>query len=303
MQTKTTFFRLYYATAGAGIVLLLVALYLGFSLYQKHQALAETSATLAEAQSELAALHERFDTTLAALEAAEEENDDLRDDLRDEKNRNEDFEDQIQKITGTVGQLDKLSKTDPELLQKYSKVFFLNEHYMPEKLVALAKKYLSDPAEPTFIHAEVESFLEDMIDDAADDDVELKIVSAFRSFDTQASLKGAYTVTYGSGANAFSADQGYSEHQLGTTIDLTTTNLGGGLDGFQNTPAYAWLTKNAYRYGFVLSYPENNAYYIFEPWHWRFVGTDLADDLHDDKKYFYDLDQREIDTYLVSIFD
>jgi hypothetical protein len=44
-------------------------------------------------------------------------------------------------------------------------------------------------------------------------------------------------------------------------------------------------------------------YYQYEPWHWRFVGKDLADDLRDDGKYFYDLDQRTIDSYLIDIFD
>ena len=146
-------------------------------------------------------------------------------------------------------------------------------------------------------------FFEDMVEDALDDGVELFVVSAFRSFEEQAGLKGAYTVTYGSGANAFSADQGYSEHQLGTTIDFTTTGINGGLTGFEKTAAYEWLKENAHKYGFVLSYPENNAYYIYEPWHWRFVGEDLARDLHKDGKYFYDLDQRKIDEYLISLFD
>ena len=91
--------------------------------------------------------------------------------------------------------------------------------------------------------------------------------------------------------------------KLGTAVDLTTTGLGGGLDGFEKTPAFAWLLSNAYRYGFVLSYPPNNQYYVFEPWHWRYVGVKLATDLRTEGKYFYDLDQREIDKYLSNIFD
>ena len=53
----------------------------------------------------------------------------------------------------------------------------------------------------------------------------------------------------------------------------------------------------------MLSYPKGNAYYIFEPWHWRFVGKDLAKDLHRHKEYFYDWDQRDIDEYLIDFFD
>ena len=110
-------------------------------------------------------------------------------------------------------------------------------------------------------------------------------------------------MSYGSGANKFSADQGYSEHQLGTTIDFTTLKTRNNFSAFKSTDAYIWLTDNAYKYGFVLSYPETNGYYVFEPWHWRFVGVKLAKRLYDDKIYFYDLSQREIDEYLVSIFD
>ena len=110
-------------------------------------------------------------------------------------------------------------------------------------------------------------------------------------------------MTYGSGANAFSADQGYSEHQLGTTIDFTTDAIGSSFSGFEDTASFEWLMENAHRYGFILSYPDNNAYYQYEPWHWRFVGVDLARDLHRDEKGFYDLDQREIDTYLIKLFD
>ncbi|PJC82708.1 hypothetical protein CO006_02150, partial [Candidatus Roizmanbacteria bacterium CG_4_8_14_3_um_filter_35_14] len=61
--------------------------------------------------------------------------------------------------------------------------------------------------------------------------------------------------------------------------------------------------ENAYKYGFILSYPKQNTYYQFEPWHWRFVGMTLATKLHDTNQYFYNLAQREIDLYLISIFD
>jgi D-alanyl-D-alanine carboxypeptidase len=142
-----------------------------------------------------------------------------------------------------------------------------------------------------------------MIKDAADDEVVIKVRSAYRSFEAQKNLKSAYSVSYGSGANTFSADQGYSEHQLGTTVDLTSPENSNQLAGFDGTKAFAWLQKNAHNYGFTLSYPKGNAYYIYEPWHWRYVGEDLASDLHKDGKFFYDLDQREIDKYLVNVFE
>jgi LAS superfamily LD-carboxypeptidase LdcB len=252
-------------------------------------ALSEASSTIAALTSELAALKEEYGI--------------LNDDYTSELDRNENFQSQIKKISKTVGVLDKLSKTDKELLQKYSKVYFLNEHYIPEKLTTIDKQYLYDESRNHQLHSKVIPYFNRMVEAAKDDGVDLFVVSAYRSFQTQAQLKGAYSVTYGSGANAFAADQGYSEHQLGTTIDFTTKGINGGLSGFQNTPAYTWLKENAYQYGFVLSYPEKNAYYVFEPWHWRFVGEDLARDLRSDNAHFYDWDQRKIDGYLVNIFD
>lgn len=209
----------------------------------------------------------------------------------------------VQDISGTVGTLQKLSQTDKELLQKYSKVYFLSENYIPSRLTGIYKDYLYDSSVEKKIHAGVEPFLVDMIKTASGVGVDLKIVSAYRSFDEQISVKTGYKVIYGSGANKFSADQGYSEHQLGTTIDFTTPKLKTLSLQLENDPAYKWLVENAYRFGFVLSYPKGNSYYQYEPWHWRFVGIQLAKRLHDENKYFYDLTQREIDLYLVSIFD
>ncbi len=214
------------------------------------------------------------------------------------------FESTVGKISGTVGTLEKLAKTDPELLQKYSKVFFLNEHYAPERLEEIPKKYTYSEERAEKIHALVWPHLEDLFEDAKDDGIELYAKSAYRSFEEQASLKSAYSVVYGAGsANQFSADQGYSEHQLGTTLDFVTTGLGGQLEGFDTTAGYAWLLNNAHKYGFVLSYPKGNTYYIYEPWHWRYVGVKLATYLDRQNRNFYDLEQRQIDAYLVNIFD
>ncbi|MDQ3089648.1 MAG: M15 family metallopeptidase [bacterium] len=224
--------------------------------------------------------------------------------LNDEKTRNDNFENEISKLSGTVGTLEKLSKTDPELLQKYSKIYFLNEHYTPSSLTLIDEKYTFQNDKLLEVHSSVWPELEDLLNEAEDDKIDLRIISAYRSFKTQAALKSGYKVIYGAGsANQFSADQGYSEHQLGTTVDFTTPTLGLNFNGFASTEAYKWLIENAYKYGFILSYPKTNAFYQFEPWHWRFVGTELSKKLHDDSLNFYDLDQRDIDQYLVSIFD
>ncbi len=211
---------------------------------------------------------------------------------------------QIGKVNNTVSTLDRLSKTDPQLLQKYSKVYFLNENYIPAKLSFINTEYLSNPERPLQIHSDVLPYLQRMLEAAKYESKNLKVLSAYRSFKQQEQLKTSYKVTYGStAANTFSADQGYSEHQLGTTIDFTTTDNGDSLSKFVTSPEYTWLINNAYRYGFVISYPPNNKYYVYEPWHWRYVGVDLAAKLRNEGKYFYDLEQRDINNYLVYLFE
>ena len=262
---------------------------------------------LVETRANLTQVTNVFDAKLAKLTEtiidSEADREDLESNLRQERLRNNEFEDQIEDIADTVTVLDKLSKTDGELLQKYSKVYFLNEHFVPERLSEINDRWKYDEERKHKLHDKVMPFFRNMMEEAEEDRIELKVVSAYRSFNEQEQLKGDYLVSYGEGANTFSADQGYSEHQLGTTIDLTVDEIGSNLDGFEKTEAYRWLSKNAYKYGFVLSYPADNQYYVFEPWHWRFVGTKLARTLDRADDHFYDRQQREIDEYLVSIFD
>ncbi|MDQ5949626.1 MAG: zinc D-Ala-D-Ala carboxypeptidase [Patescibacteria group bacterium] len=228
---------------------------------------------------------------------------DLKDTLAIQSRRNELLEQYVNQITNTVANFEKLSKLDPELLKKYSKVYFLNENYSPIDLKEIPKEYTHNDGRTIEIHEKVAPFLENLFANAEADGLSLRALSSYRSFKTQTSLKAQNTVVYGIGANRFSADQGYSEHQLGTTVDFTTTSSNGVLGKFEGTKEYEWMTENAYKYGFILSYPKNNSYYIFEPWHWRFVGVALATKLHRDKMNFYDMDQREIDEYLLTIFD
>lgn len=220
-----------------------------------------------------------------------------------EKSRVDALNSQVGQIQGSVDTLEKLKATDVELLKKYSKVYFLNENYIPESFSAIDPEYGYNPDDTYLVYSKIWPFLKVLLSTAKADNIDIKVISAYRSFGEQSSLKSSYKVIYGTGANKFSADQGYSEHQLGTAVDFTTSKIGASFEGFEKTEAYQWLRDNAYEYGFILSYPQDNNYYQFEPWHWRFVGRALAKKLHDEGRNFYDLDQREIDQYLISFFD
>lgn len=279
-----------------GLVLVAVAAYGAYHSVSLSKELENSRLELASSTAQLAVLQ-------AQVLETRSENDSLSTSLEEEKERNDSFAGQIEDMADTVGVLEKIKNTDPELLKKYSKIYFLNENYIPSKLVSVPKEWLFNSAKPQLFHGNVLPYLEDMFEDAQEDGVELRVASAFRSFETQASVKAAHLMTYGSGANQFSADQGYSEHQLGTTVDITLPTLTSLSVDFEKTEAYKWLTDNAYRYGFILSYPRGNTYYQFEPWHWRFVGTALAKYLHKESKNFYDLDQRQIDDYRADFFN
>ena len=267
--------------------------------------LAAANQEIAQLRDALGVMNDSFEAQVTALREslnlAREENRSLVSRLEKEQKK---VSRALEEVEDDVGTLEKLTTTDPELLQKYSRVFFLNEHYAPARLVEIPKQYLYSEWQTQRIAAQVWPYLEDLLGEAKRDGVTLYIKSAYRSFEEQKNTKSQYSVVYGEGtANTFSADQGYSEHQLGTTVDFITTGLGGQLAGFENTEAYAWLQNNAHRFGFVLSYPEKNRYYIFEPWHWRFVGVKLATKLKREGAYFYEWDQRKIDSYLPSLFE
>lgn len=226
--------------------------------------------------------------------------------LRGQQTSNDSSLANIEAMVATAAQnindLKKLEEADKELLAKYSKIFFLNEHYTPTKLTAIPLSYTN--GKTLELEVMVMPFVASMLNTMEADGLTPVLSSAYRSFDYQADLKHRHAVTYGAGTtNQFIADQGYSEHQLGTTIDVSNKALGGELLGFEKTAEYAWLQDHAHEYGFVLSYPENNAYYSFEPWHWRFVGVALAAELHKQGIHFYDMPQRGIDAYRLKMFE
>jgi len=287
------------------LVLCLGLIVIGAYLWQSYMTLFNDSlAERAKLTARLSGNEQLLIELRDELTESYQQNTRLVDSLNIEQGKNSIFANQINGLTESVSSLDKLTKLDPELLQKYSKVYFLNENYVPDDLLTVPSAYIVDKDKPEQIHAKVLPYLKKMLKAARDDGLDLLTVSVYRSFDRQSELKHAYNVTYGAGtANQFSAEQGYSEHQLGTAIDFTTRELGVDFDNFDGTDAYPWLERNAYRFGFILSYPEGNSYYQFEPWHWRFVGVALATELHTRGEYFYNADQRWIDRHLISIFD
>ena len=272
----------------------------GFGGYRYYTLAKELQATKSDLASTTVSYAQQSQQQSDSLTNEESKNAQLEAQLTEQSNS---YGTQLNSLSTTVSSLSKLASIDPELLEKYSKVFFLSDNYVPAKLSNIDPSYVYGTKTLQF-ESDALPFLTAMIDASRASGADLSVISAYRSFGTQALLKSSYAVTYGKGtANAFSADQGYSEHQLGTAVDLTTNTVKDSFVGFEKTPANTWLTANAYKYGFILSYPSGNGYYVYEPWHWRFVGVKLATMLHAENESFYTLDQRTINAYLISLFD
>lgn len=107
--------------------------------------------------------------------------------------------------------------------------------------------------------------------------------SGYRSYETQVRVYANEVNSFGQDvADTESARPGFSEHQTGLAIDLGS----GGCnitDCFADTAGGKWVTANAYKYGFILRYPADKVQitgYRYESWHFRYVGTSLAAQLH-----------------------
>lgn len=111
------------------------------------------------------------------------------------------------------------------------------------------------------------------------DGLNIYISSGFRSYSYQKTLYNNYVNRDGvTVADTYSARAGHSEHQSGLAFDVNTIN-----DSFANTEEGKWLNDNCYKYGFILRYPNGKSDetgYQYEPWHFRYVGVELAEKLY-----------------------
>ncbi|MGB3023517.1 MAG: M15 family metallopeptidase [Candidatus Saccharimonadales bacterium] len=110
---------------------------------------------------------------------------------------------------------------------------------------------------------------------------DIMIASGFRSYELQRSYFDNYSRVSGEeAANKYSARPGQSEHQTGIAFDISLSSRECYLETcFGETSAGRWLAAHAHEYGFILRYPDDKTeitQYQYEPWHFRYVGKDLA---------------------------
>lgn len=164
-------------------------------------------------------------------------------------------------------------------------IYALPASYAPDDLVDSADAGLNGGFP---VRSLVLPDLRALVTAASGDGVQLGVVSAYRTYDYQAQTFAQWEADVGHDqALETSARPGHSEHQLGTAVDFSNAQLWAPWDDddWSTTPEGGWLAQNAWRFGFAMSYPKGArgvTCYDYEPWHYRYVGRDLAARVHAD---------------------
>ena len=155
-------------------------------------------------------------------------------------------------------------------------------NYVPPDLVSVSQAGIAGHGK---VRAVVIDDLRAMAEAATAAGNGIGVESAYRSYASQQSVFDGWVAQYGyTTALTFSARPGHSEHQLGLAIDFRSDPGGSPFTGsWGSTPAGAWMKQHAWEYGFIRSYPPKEqrvTCYASEPWHYRYVGRDLAAAVH-----------------------
>jgi len=161
-----------------------------------------------------------------------------------------------------------------------NKHFSLPADWMPDELTDIRHGHL--------MHPEAAEQFERMRAAIREDNLNLVVISTYRNLTRQQNLFNNALATRGvvRTERAF-ARPGHSEHHTGLAVDVMHRGHTGGTMTsmrFEQSRQFAWLVENAHEYGFILRYPQGYleiSGYIFEPWHWRYVGVPLATAMHD----------------------
>lgn len=172
------------------------------------------------------------------------------------------------------------------LVNKYN---YVTNDFTPPNLVSV-DEYAK---ENMFLNIEAkESFIK-MAHDADINGYTIRAISTYRTIEYQEKLYNNYVKKDGViNADTYSARPGYSEHHTGLAVDLDNKNLS--YTNFENTKEFSWMQENAYKYGFILRYPKDTTItgYIYEPWHYRYVGIEVSKYIFENnitfEEYYYE---------------
>ena len=153
-------------------------------------------------------------------------------------------------------------------------ITYINDILIVNKTYSIPSTY-----SPNNLTSDTRDAMNKMFADASSVGLNIYLSSGFRSYYTQKSLYNNYVAIDGKeNADTYSARPGHSEHQTGLAFDVNQVD-----NSFDNTNEAIWLSNNCYKYGFILRYPKgktNETGYMYESWHFRYVGQNLASKLY-----------------------
>lgn len=170
-------------------------------------------------------------------------------------------------------------KNEKPNIKKKDGITYVDGHVFANKKVDLPRDYT--PGE----NRTARNQLNQLIQDARNDGLDIVFRSGYRSYEEQEQLYKDYVARDGEeAANQYSAKPGKSEHQTGLAFDVGSNKATDDFrKSFGNTNEGKWIKKHAHKYGFIVRYPngkENITGYQYEPWHLRYVGKDLANEIN-----------------------
>lgn len=177
-----------------------------------------------------------------------------------------------------------------------NKYYFLDSDYVPDNLEIIDEEFARSGMK---LVNYARTAYEEMAKAAKSDKMTLIIMSSYRSYKYQVNLYQKYVDDEGvNAADTYSARPGFSEHQTGLAFDV----YNGVLDytNFDKTDEFKWMQDNAYKYGFILRFPDdkkNETGYMYESWHYRYVGKKIAKYIHENKISLEEYYVKKIESY------
>ena len=174
-------------------------------------------------------------------------------------------------------------KTDTSkgVLMLVNKFNYLDKEYKPEDLVNMALEFAYQDKQ---VSNEAYLSFKSLVRDAKEENLTIIANSSYRSYEDQEYVYNQKKGSLGTEkADLIAIHPGYSEHQTGLAIDVSTP--GANHTTFATTDEFKWLENNAHKYGFILRYPKGKQYLTgiaYESWHYRYVGIEAATKIHDE---------------------
>lgn len=185
-------------------------------------------------------------------------------------------------------------------IKKYYDITYIDNNIIVNKSYNLPSNYVPNNLVTINGYIKVVDYVKEAFNELKSDGTSLGLnlyaSSGYRSYNNQNYIYNNYVKMDGQeSADTYSARAGYSEHQTGLAIDLNTVD-----SSFENTNESNWLKENCYKYGFIIRYPkgkENITGYMYEPWHIRYIGKELAQKLYNNGNWitleeYYGIDSK-----------